>query len=257
MKRWSLALFFMCSLGFAKQQLVFLINTGETDFRGGKTADYIDEHYDQKMLEKIFPKARVIRIRASKTEQITEKLNFWMLPNPDEKEVAGLFISSHGTRMFIANEKKTFQMRLPFDIKYVFEPIIGRFAPNARIIFNGCRILKGKDKYDVNHALSSILDAFGVEDGMVYANHSAGLFLTRMWMNADPLNPEVVTSARIASAAFYAGWFVALPIIYIEERIANRGYIMNRVSNQSHVYKATFFDAVDPDLNYQSLTRNR
>lgn len=257
MKHISLVLFFLSSLAFAKQQLVFLVNAAETDFMGGKTADYIDEHYDQKILEKIFPNAKVVRIRISTNEQLTKKLEFWMRPDPEEKEVAGVFVSSHGSNMIIGNEQKTFLVRLPYDIKSVFAPIIGKFAPDARIIFNGCRILKDKDDYDVQHSLEAIMDAFGVKNGMVYANKTVGLYLTKMWSNADPLNKDVTTSARFASSVLYMAWPIALPIVYVEERLANRGFILNRASNQSYVYKATFFDSIKPEVPYQGLTRVR
>lgn len=249
--------FFMVSTALAKQQFVFLINATESDVKGGKTADYIEEDYDQKILEKIYPQAQVIRIRISKTQQLTDRLNFWMQPNPDEKEVVGLYINSHGSKMNLSNENKKFRVLLPYDIKEVFAPIVGRFAPNSRIIFNGCSILKDKDDRDSIYALEAIMDNFGVVDGSIYAGQTKGFYPFRMWYNADPLNPELEWRARVHTAILYIGWPIALPISYLQEQIGNRGYILKRVNNQSQVYKARFFDAIKPEMPLNDLKRVR
>jgi hypothetical protein len=229
----------------ATQKVVFVVNTKEHDIRGAVTATYLDEYADTQNWQKLYPQAKVIRIRATTTSELTKMLEVWMDPRIGEpKEVQGLFIRSHGEPMRLFNEPETFNVRMPEDISTVFSPIIGRFAPNARIVFNGCEIVKDLSADEAALALRKVTQAFGVTSGSIYANRTLGFESWEAYQRVELTNKDVPILQRTSAGLFYVAWPITVPMILAMEKSLNRGYLMKFGPAGDSISKTTYFESL-------------
>lgn len=250
-----LILIFVGVLAQAKQSLVFLINTTERDESFGQTTPYLDEHYDREVWKKIFPQAKIITIRSDTNAGIKLALQNWMLPNPDEKEVVGLFVNSHGNRMFLANQKKSFKVVLPRDLGKVFEPIQGRLAKGARIVLGACSIVKGMNPEQAHNAMISIAKYFKADDMSLYANEMLGLMNLEILRRTDFFNSDIPTKHRALFSLAYIFWPIALPTLYVVDRAQNHGYLLEQQGSHTNLYQTTYLEALHPDLRIAKSKR--
>lgn len=210
----------------SKERLIFVVNTTENDVLGGASAPYLDEYRWIQRWTKNYPDARIIRIRASTNRGVQMQLQNWMLPNPETKEVVALDIHSHGAEMTMLNESADFAVQLPDDISSVFSPVIGRFAPDARIIIGGCETLSNKNPAEAMASLKSIADAFQMHSGHIYANETVGAeglkaFEVNVW------NKDIPWEQRKRTLKVYLAWFLTLPNFAYKDRFeSNQGYLL-------------------------------
>jgi hypothetical protein len=240
----------LCEASYGKEKIVFLVNTAESDVGGGniKGSPYILERSEINKLKVLFPGAKVIRIRADSNEAIRKGLDLWMQPNPNDKEVMGLYIHSHGNKMLLGNENGKFSLKLPNDIQNTFQPIVGRFSENARIIFSGCLLMAGQSSEQVNSSMRSISESFNLKSGLIYANETEGWLMFQALTYIDIYEKEKVPKdLRDMKVIASALWPVTYPMIgYFENVRYNQGYILSLDSENSRLYKSDYFSALKP-----------
>lgn len=225
------------SLTALADQLIFVVNTTETNSRGPGTAPYLDEarwakEWDgliaEKKAQNSNEKIKLISIRANSNKELTSMLELWMRPtSPDQAPptVLGLAIYSHGSEMILSNESAEFKMELPTDIAAVLSPVVGRFAPGARVIMTGCNILTGQSEPTARTSLKWMADALEMKEGMIYAQYSRGLDPYTLF--ASPLNSDMKPGKRLAALATYMMWPFSAPMVpLISKYILNKGYIL-------------------------------
>jgi hypothetical protein len=243
------ALIFLTGLfAQAADKIVFVINTKENDVRGAVTATYLDEYADIQNWQKLYPAAKVIRIRANTNSELTKLLGLWMQADGGDKEVVGLFVRSHGEPLKLFNEAETFSVRLPEDVASVFSPIVNHFAPDARIVFNGCTVLQGKTAEQAAESLKSIVQAFGAQSGIIYANRTYGFESLNAYLRDDLTNKDIPMLQRTSAGVFYVAWPITVPMIYAMTKMMNRGYLLRFGAKAASVYKTDYFTALKPDL---------
>lgn len=230
----------------AKQKVVFLINTKEHDIRGAVTAPYLDEYADILNWQQIAPGAEIFRLRANTTEEVRRTLEVFMGQNPDDKEVVGLFIRSHGERLRLFNEQETFTLKLPEDLPRVFASLQGHFSPQVRIVFNGCEVLEGMNRREALQALQGIFGGFGIKEGTIYANRTVGYEGLENFTRVSVFNKDIPVLQRSLAGVFYVAWPVTLPLAYAMKKAFNRGYLL-QISNEEQTLRDTdYYSALKP-----------
>jgi hypothetical protein len=252
-KLFSLAIMFFC-FGFvdaaqASEPLVFVINTKEHDIRGAVTAPYLDEAADIEAWQKIFPQARVVRIRANSTTELRKVLELYMQDPTETYEVLGLFIRSHGERMRLFNESESFHLSLATDLPTVFQPVIGHFAPGTRVVFDGCSVLEGMNSDEAAQALQGILHDLGITNGGIYANRTLGYEGLEGFSRTSITNGDIPWNQRATAALFYGAFPITVPIAYLMRVGLNRGYFLEVNGESTKLYKTNYFKALKPELS--------
>lgn len=228
----ALGFFLFCHSANA-DSYIFVINTTEKDMSGPSTAAYLDEHRWMKKWDSIVVESkskkesiRVVPIRANSNHELKRALEFWMTstnPNEPKHLVKGIVVYSHGNNMVLLNESQDFFLKLPTDIGSTFEPVIGRFSQDARVILIGCKVLWGQSAYTAHSSLKSFADAFQLKGGFIYANESDGLDPFTLFSN--PFNSDIKTPKRIAAFVNYVFWPISSTLLPIMSKyIYNQGY---------------------------------
>jgi hypothetical protein len=234
------AILFFGAPVLAAEDLVFVINTSENDIHGASIpgAPYLLEHDFVKTWQKLYPKAKVVRIRADSNESIRRYLELWMRPNPSQKNVVGLFVFSHGLPMRLLNESGKFNVDLKKDIPSVFGPLIGRFGKNAKIVFAGCSVLEAMNRAEAEEALRQMAADFRLDSGVLYANQTEGFSGLTLLKKVNPLNSDINIYYRIATVGLYAAGIVVFPVFWYIDRDSNRGYAITVENGQWAVEEA-------------------
>lgn len=244
MKSLLWVLFFLPVTSFAKNQVIFLVNTKEHDIRGAVTAPYLDEDADRKVWRKLYPDAHLYTIRANSIEEMRKGLEVAMANPPEDKEVLGLFIRSHGERMKLYNEQLTFQLHFPEDLPQAFGPIIGKFSDNALIAFNACSILEDMNVSEAQNSLLQITSALGMKDGRIYANRTPGYEGLRSALRTDVRNKDIPALQRGIAGLFYVAFPITVPTAWLMEKGFNRGYLMEVHGTEAKTVKTDYFSVL-------------
>ncbi len=228
------------NLAFSKEKLVFIVNTTENDWRGGAIpgAPYLIENDFIKIFQEIYPDAKIVKIRETTTEGVTRSLKMWMSPDPNQKEVVGLLVHSHGDPMRVMSEDYKFYVNLYEDIPKAFEPIIGKFGNNARIIFSGCSVLSGLTDLEAANALRFMAHRFGAKHGLIYANSTLRGMPSQFFLNIDLMNADISIIARATALLMSAMWPLSIPMFTLQELIFNKG-IAFVMTEESRVHYKT------------------
>ena len=242
---------------YAKEQIVFVINTQEDDDDGGAIPHepYIQENEYIKDWKKIYPQATIVRIRAKTTNELTKNLDLWMQPNPSQKEVAGIFINSHGNKMYLASNDVEFNLLMPDNLA-TFAPLFGHYAKGVRVVFNSCLILSDMTPAQAKTNLAAILDGLKIQNGSIYANATKGDEPFRNLKNTDVIDKNMTLGRTLEAIAFYTFLPLSAPGLYVyEKHIANQGFFLERDSQSSRLYKTDYFSALQPTLSIQKNTQ--
>lgn len=220
-----LLIFIFASCLWAKTPVVILINTTEHDRGGGTSVDYIDEFYALEKWKNLEPETKKIVIREDSNEGLRKKLADFVRADGNQSEIVGLHILSHGARRTLANESRKFVIRLPEGVEKVFAPIRNSFAPNAKIVLEGCLIASGMEDEKRIELLSQSLKNFGVETGQLFAYKSDVYDMMAFFKN-DPWNKDIPWSKKgpymVGNFFPYLTW----PIAYYLERSNNKGVVL-------------------------------
>lgn len=240
---WVLLLMPVISHG--KNQVIFLVNTKEHDIRGAVTAPYLDEAADREVWKNLYPHAHLYTIRANTIEEMRKGLEVAMANPPEDKEVLGLFIRSHGVKMKLYNEQETFQLNFPEDIPQAFGPIIGRFSKDALVAFNACSVLEGMNENQAQLALSQITSSLGITSGRIYANRTPGYEGLRSAMRVDIRNKDIPALQRGIAGLFYVAFPITVPVAFLMEKGFNRGYLMEIDGTSAKIQRTDYFTVLN------------
>ena len=230
---------------FAREPAIFIVDTTATDMYGGSSVYYLDEYYAIQAWKKVAPQMKIVVIRADSNQSLTQQLENWMRAEPGRYEIQALQIMSHGARRTLANEKRTFVMRLPEGFETLFAPIKGHFAKGARVILDGCLVFANMDDAKRIEVMTKSLQNLGITDGEIFGYKSDVWTLDGYFRN-DPLNKDIPWEKRrnymIGNLFPYISWTTT----YLLKVFNNKGVALTLSPQHASALRDTsygdFFD---------------
>lgn len=229
----------------AADHFVLIVNTLKEDSRGHGDTLYDNDYYYKQIL-KSYPKSIPLFINETENVMIRRKLD--QFAHDPDLVIDALIVDSHGMsfdesatdprnpfKVLLGNESSKFFLLLSDrkSVESIFRPIVGRFASGAKIIFTGCFLLAFGNERDKFQMMSNIAQSFGLKDGGIYMNESAGTTQTEIYF-AQPADAGGASEMVKWRKLFQLGAVVMLPLMWYSEHYEfNQGHFFRIHSSQA------------------------
>lgn len=225
----SLIILFTACCAVAESNFVIL--TGVSDERVSENEGATDPFHDAQYGMDLLRKAGAANENSILMVDSNKKLSNW-LSYTSTTSVKGLFIRAHGTNKNgypqLINTTKTFNVNLLDinSIKSAFGPIIGKFGPHARLIFDSCSLLNNKSPDEAKSIMMQVLKNFEITSGCMYMNETLGALPPELVFSQYPVSKHMSTRKNIGQVGVWMAWPVTVPVFYAMDYFANRGYLL-------------------------------